>query len=349
MKILKRFLQVISVLVGIAIIYFAIVAFTPVLKVPKQPLHETAQPLKKSDVKTSSLREDVTFSSGGASISAWLFLPKNLSAPVPCIIIAHGFGGTKAMGLDKYAVCFQDAGYAVLVFDYRYFGDSAGEPRQLLWIPYQLEDWVAAIKYARTLQQVDPKKIALWGTSFSGGHVIVTASKDEGIACVSAQCPGIDSHASGELFLEREGIRFILRMIMHGQRDIVRSWFGLSPHRIPIVGKAGTIAVMNTPDAYEFFAKHTPPNFNNEVCARITIRSENYRPIEYAQDVRCPVLLQICDYDNLIPKNAIEETAKRLGKYAEVKHYPIGHFDIYTGINFEGAVRDQLVFFKKHL
>ena len=349
MKIVKRILQAIGVFIAIAIVYLAIVAFGPVLSIPKQPLHETAQQIGKTGTTKSSLRENVTFKSEGTSISAWLFLPNNLSARVPCIIMAHGFGGTKAMGLENYAVRFQDAGYAVLVFDYRHFGDSAGKPRQLLWIPYQLEDWMSAIKYARTLKRVNPKKIALWGTSFSGGHVIIIASKDRGIACISAQCPGVDSHASGELILDREGIGYILRMIMHGQRDIVRSWFGLSPHKIPIVGKPATIAAMNTPNVYEFFKKHTPTNFINEVCARIVLRSDTYRPIEYARVVRCPVLLQICDNDNLIPKSAVEETGRRLGKYAEVKHYPIGHFDIYTGINFERAVSDQIDFFKKHL
>ncbi|MCP4669505.1 MAG: alpha/beta hydrolase [Deltaproteobacteria bacterium] len=294
-------------------------------------------------------RKDVRFKVKETSISAWLYLPENVTAPVPCIIMGHGFGGTKDAGLAAYATRFQAAGFAVLVFDYRHFGESGGQPRQLIWIPYQLEDWSAAIQYARGLKQIDPAKIALWGTSFSGGHVIVTAAKDHDIACVSAQCPGLDGHAAGEKFFKREGIGYLLRMMMHGQRDMVRSWFGLSAHKIPLVGKPGSIAFMTTPDAYENFGKLLPENFINEACARIMLRGDKYRPVKHAKNVQCPVLLQICDNDSLLPKSSADEAEKELGKYAEVKHYPIGHFDIYIGENFEKAVRDQLAFFKKHL
>lgn len=138
-------------------------------------------------------------------------------------------------------------------------------------------------------------------------------------------------------------------MLMHAQRDLVRSWLGLSPHKIPIVGKPGTIACLTTPDAYDGYGTLTSEHFINEVCARIVIRSDKYRPVKHAKNVRCPVLLQICDNDSITPKRAAEETANKLRKYAEVKHYPIGHFDIYIGDNFERSVSDQLAFFQKHL
>jgi len=258
-------------------------------------------------------------------------------------------GGPRIWGLERYALQYQEAGYAVLVFDYRHFGQSGGEPRQLLWIPYQLEDWAAAIKYARSLKKIDPGKIALWGTSLSGGHVIVTAAQDNRIACVVAQCPGLDGHASGEMVLKRVGIGHGLRLVMHGQRDLMRSLFGLSPHKIPIAGKPGTISCLNTPDAYDGYRELVPDTFINEVCARILIRGDKYRPVKQAKHVRCPVLLQVCEHDTIIPRSAAEETEKQLGKYAEAIYYPIGHFDIYIGDNFEKAIGDQLGFLKKHL
>ena len=340
---------IIGILVGLFVVELAIVAFVPDFSVPKQPLEKVTQPTRDAGSKPSWSRRDVSFKAKGTSLSAWLYLPENLSAPVPCIIMGHGFGGTKDAGLEPYAIRFQEAGFAVLAFDYRHFGGSDGEPRQLIWIPYQLEDYAAAIDYARSLEEIDPTRIALWGTSLSGGHVIVTAAKDKKIACVSAQCPGLDGHASGEMIFKREGIGYILRMIMHGQRDIVRSWLGLSVHKIPIVGKPGSIACITITDAYESFGKLAPENYINEVCARINIRGGRYRPVKQAQNVRCPVLLQICDHDSIIPLSAAEEAEKKLGEYAEVKHYPIGHFDIYFGDNFEKSVSDQLDFFKKHL
>lgn len=350
MEIVIMILQVIGIIIGIIIGLFAleliIVALIPGFKVPGQYLEKAEQPTREVDTKPHSSRKDVIFKVKGTPLSAWLYLPKDLSAPVPCIIMGNGFGGTKA-GLEPYAVRYQEAGFALLVFDYRHFGESDGEPRQLIWIPYQLEDYAAAIKYARSLEEIDPAKIGLWGTSMSGGHVIVTAAKDNQIACVVAQCPGLDGRASTIMAYKRGGINF--RMIMHGQRDLVRSWFGLSPHKIPIVGRPGSIAMLTTPDAYDGYGKLVPENFINEACARIILRGDKYRPIKQAHKVRCPVLLQICDNDSIIPKSAAEETEKNLGKYAEVKYYPIGHFDIYIGDNFEKAVSDQLDFFKEHL
>jgi dienelactone hydrolase len=219
----------------------------------------------------------------------------------------------------------------------------------LIWIPHQLEDWGAAVEYARHLEMVDPKKIALWGTSLSGGHVIVTAAKDHEIVCVAAQCPGLDGRASAEMGFETAGMGKGLRLIMHGQRDLVRSWLGLSPHKIPIVGKSGSIALMTTENVFDFFEKAAPDGYVNEACARILIRADKYRPVKHAPNVRCPVLLQICDHDSIIPASAVRETEKNLGEHAEVKHYPIGHFDIYKGRHFEQAVSDQLDFFQRHL
>jgi hypothetical protein len=141
----------------------------------------------------------------------------------------------------------------------------------------------------------------------------------------------------------------MLRMVMNGQRDYFRGLLGLSPHKIPIVGKPGSIGLMTTPDEISFFRKFAAAGFINEACARIILRGDKYRPIKYARDVRCPVLLQVCEHDRLIPKSAAQKTEKILGDHAEAIYYPIGHFDIYQGNNFEKAVSDQLNFLEKHL
>ena len=348
MKILKRFFQGIGIIIGICAIYLLVVALLPGIKVPEQSFDIRKKNSVHEGLSHTAGRKDVNIDVKGADLSAWLYLPRNLPAAVPCIIMGHGFGGTRDM-LEPYAVRFQEAGFAVLAFDYRHFGESEGEPRQLIWIPSQLEDWSAAIKYARSLNEVDSAKIALWGTSFSGGHVIIMASRDEKLSCISAQCPGLDGKASGELFLKREGLGKTFLMMMHAQRDIVRSWLGLSPHKIPIAGKPGSLAFLTTAGAYDAFSQLASEDFVNEACARIILRAGGYRPVKHAHKVRCPVLLQICDNDGLTPKSAVEETEKELGRFAEVKHYPIGHFDIYMGKYFKKSLEDQLVFFMKHL
>jgi fermentation-respiration switch protein FrsA (DUF1100 family) len=333
----------ILVIVGAFAIYLLIVALIPGFSVPEQRLKKARYPRQEKETQRFGPRKDVAFEVGATSLSAWLYLPEAHSIPVPCIVMSHGLGATKNAGLEQYAIRFQAAGFAVLAFDYRHLGGSGGEPRQLVWIPYQHEDMSAAVEYARDLKEVDPARIALWGTSLSSGHVIVTAAKDDRISCVSAQCPLLDGTEAGVAASKRKGVRTSLarlfRMIPHGQRDLIRSWFGLSPHKIPLVGK---------PDR-DTIEKLVPDDFVNEVCARILIRLDKYRPVRSVSKVHCPVLLQVSDDEISFQISAIRKVEERLGDLAEVVHYPTGHFGVYLGSNFEKCVSDQLEFFRKHL
>jgi len=340
-------------IIGAFAVYLLIVALIPGFSVPEQRLGKARHPHQEKEPPRFGPRKDVAFEVRATSLSARLYLPEARSAPVPCIVMSHGLGATKNAGLEQYAIRFQEAGFAVLAFDYRHLGGSGGEPRQLVWIPYQLEDMSAAVEYARGLKEVDPARIALWGTSLSSGHVIVTAARDDRISCVSAQCPLLDGPEAGVAALKREGVRTSIarafRMIPHGQRDLVRSWFGLSPHKIPLVGKQDSIAVLADLDAWDTLEKLAPDDFVNEVCARILIRMDKYRPVRSLSKMRCPVLLQVTDDEISFQMNAIRKVEERLGDLAEVIHYPTGHFGIYLGSNFEKCVSDQLAFFRKHL
>ena len=256
----------IGILIVLFVIELLLVALLPGFEVPPQTLEKTPKSSGEVPITSSPGRKDVQFFINGTALSAWLYLPEQRPGPFPCIIMGHGLGGTKDAGLEPYAIRFKEAGFAVFVFDYRYFGESEGTPRHLIWIPSQLEDWSAALTYVRGLTEIDPARIALWGTSLSGGHVIVTAALDQGIRCVSAQCPGMDGEAFALESFKRMGIVHSLRMVMHGQRDLVRSWLGLSPHKVPIVGKPGTIALMNTPDAYDAFKAHARRLCERSLC-----------------------------------------------------------------------------------
>ena len=216
------------------------------------PFSRSVKPRTEASASCDNSREVVRFEVSGTMIHAWLYLPKGLPNP-PCIVMAHGLGGTKAAGLDPYARRFQLAGFAVLAFDYRHIGESGGEPRQLIWIPKQLEDYAAAVQFARGLKHINPDRIALWGTSLSGGHAIMTASKDHRVACVSVQCPMLDGDAGARAVVKKYGIKGLLKVVPHAQRDLVRSWLGLSAHTIPLFGKIGTISVISDNEGWEYW------------------------------------------------------------------------------------------------
>jgi len=137
--------------------------------------------------------EDICIPSRGEQLAAYLYRPESPHGDVPCVVMAHGFSATRDDGLPAYAEAFRDAGFAVVLFDYRHFGASTGEPRQLLDIGRQHDDYRSVIAWARRLDGIDPDRIVLWGSSFSGGHVLAVAAGDPRIAAVVSQAPFTDA------------------------------------------------------------------------------------------------------------------------------------------------------------
>jgi dipeptidyl aminopeptidase/acylaminoacyl peptidase len=298
-------------------------------------------------------RADVSFDSWGERCAAWLYRadPGTATAAdsrgVPCIVMAHGFAGVREARLDAFAERFASAGFAVLLFDYRHFGGSEGQPRQLLSIPRQLADWAAAIAYARTLDGVDAERIAAWGTSFSGGHVVTTAARDRRLAAAIAQAPFADG--------VRQAISLplgqALRLTAAALRDELGALAGAAPHMIPAVGPPGSRAAMTSPDSERGMRSIVPDGslWRNEVAARICTRLIAYRPVRHAGEVTCPLLVAVCEHDDLTPVGPALQLARAAQRGELVRYAGAGHFDIYTGETFERAVSDQLAFFTEHL
>ena len=290
-------------------------------------------------------RNDVEFPSGGLRCAAWLYRP-DADGPLPLVVMAHGFSGTREMRLDAYAERFAQEGIAALVFDYRHFGASAGEPRQLLDIRRQHEDYVAAIAYARQLDWVDANRIALFGSSFSGGHVLAVGAHDDRLAAIVSQCPFTDGLAT----LPNLGVANVLKGAVAGLRDQLGALAGRAPYYVPVTGEPGSFAVMTTPDSKGGIEAMLPAQtfWENRIAARILVRIGLYRPGRQAARITCPVLVCACDGDALAPGSRTAELVSKAPR-AEVRRYPFGHFDIYVGTPFEEAVSDQAAFLSRHL
>ena len=353
-RVFKLLLKGLGVFIGLIALYLIVIIFFSVLNVENQPIERI-----KSSIEIPACRQDIAFDVDGSTLNGWLYLPQDTvdqgsaveditkqHKPVPCIVLNSGFCGTKDMILEKYALEFVKAGYAALTFDYRHFGDSEGEPRQLYSEHKQLEDIKAAVKYARSRGEIDPEKIVIWGTSSSGNLGIMIAAEDEKIMGVIGQTPALDSEADGQRILERDGIGWLLKLLVHAQRDMGRSRFGMSAHTIPAVGKPKTTAVHIGPGVFDGYAQfaNTSRTFKNEVCARLAFESESEDLLETAKKVNCPVLLLLCEKDNINSADSHEEIEAVLGNKLKIIKYPIGHFEIYTGKYFENAIKEQVSF-----
>lgn len=141
---------------------------------------------------------DVTFMSAGVRVAGTVFQPEAGSGErLPAIVMAHGWGGTAAM-LHASAARLAEAGYFVLVFDYRGWGRSDGrlvrepsgdtrELREVIDPIDQATDFFNAVHWVMGEAAVDPARVGLWGTSFSGGLVVYVAARDPRIRAVVSQ------------------------------------------------------------------------------------------------------------------------------------------------------------------
>jgi len=252
--------------------------------------------------------------------------------------------------LEKYALKFVQNGYGALTYDYRHYGDSDGMPRQLYCGKEQIEDLKGAITYARSRKEIDSDKIVIWGTSAAGNYGILIASEDNRVAGVIAQCGAYDHEEDSKLYKERgDGMGFFLKLFVHAQRDKGRSRFGLSRHMISAYGMPGTTAMFRGKGVFEG-AEHLAKdsvNFKNEICAGFLVMPQPKDPLKIAEKVKVPVLMLVCAYDEIVSPKSHVKMVEILGNLGEIKSYPIGHFDIYEGSNFETAVNDQLNFLKR--
>lgn len=292
-------------------------------------------------------RRDVTFPSGDDTCAAWLYRPHVAAGErPPVVVLGHGLGGVKEMRLDAYAERFSAAGYACLAFDYRHFGASTGEPRQLLSIPRELADWHAAVAWVRRSDDLDGDRVALWGSSFGGGLVLDVAAADPRIVAVIAQCPFTDGLASARATHVRSTAKVGARAVV----DLVRAALGRSPVSVALAGSPGSAALMTAPDClpgYRALADLAPA-FRNEVAARFGLAITRYAPGRRARRIAAPVLFGICRDDTVAPAAATRRHAARAPR-GEIREYPVGHFDVYLGDAFEVAVADYVDFLRRHV
>jgi len=280
-------------------------------------------------------RREISFTAGSDSCAAWLYPPAGIAAPV--VVMAHGLSGTRRDRLGAFAERFAAAGFAALVFDHRGFGDSGGEP-DLFEPARQLEDWRAAIAFARSLPEVDGARIATFGSSMGGGNALAAAAEDPDVAAAISQVPFLD--------IVTQAHRASLRVTARTLAAAVRGRY------LPAVGRPDEPALINAPGGEEGWRRVVEigedSRWRNRVSSRWLL-GRPYRPVRHAAKLHCPWLVCVGEADRVAKPGPAIAAARRAPR-GELRIYPgVDHFDIYDGPAHEALVADQIDFLKCHL
>jgi uncharacterized protein len=296
------------------------------------------------------MRQDIEFDAEGVTLRGWLYLPEGISGPVPAIVMAHGFSAVKEMYLDAFAEAFTEGGLGVLVFDNRNFGASDGEPRQEIDPWAQVRDYRHAITYAQTRPEVDPERVGVWGSSYSGGHVLVLGAIDKRVKCVVAQVPMVSGFRNFQRLVRQD---FLAPNRAAFEKDRAARYRGDPPAMVPVVDPDPlAVSALPTPDSWEWFSetrKSRAPAWSNEVTLRSVEMFMEYEPGAYIERISpTPLLMVVAADDHLTPADLALEAYQRAREPKQLALLPGGHFDAYVEDldAASGAARD---WFLQHL
>jgi uncharacterized protein len=298
------------------------------------------------------VKQDVTFPSKGLNCAGWLYVPDDLGGGErrPAIVMAHGFSALKEMYLANFAERFEEAGFVVLVFDYRFFGDSEGEPRGHLIPAEQHEDYKNAISWISQRPEVDPTRIGVWGSSYSGAHVLHLAAFDRRIKCAVSQVPLVDGWANAQRLMRPDAFAGFQQMLAD---DRARRYAGEESLKIPVVAPEGEPSALPTPDSYEWFTETgqtIAPNWRNEVSLESMEAFLEYNPAANIHRISpTPLLMVVAGTDRLTPTDLAVAAYERAlePKSLVITNGP--HFSAYTEPGLSETAPPAVEWFERHL
>jgi uncharacterized protein len=266
------------------------------------------------------------------------------------VVMAHGFSAVKEMYLDSFAGVFAAAGLNVLVYDNRNFGASDGEPRQEIDPWAQARDYRHAITYASSLPEVDAARIGIWGSSYSGGHVLMVGAIDRRVKAVVCQVPMISGHDNMRALVRADLIAGF-RSAFEGDR--AARYTGAAPAMVPVVSENPMVAAaLPTADSFQWFtetAADRAPSWRNEVTVRSVEMFTEYEPGTYLPWISpTPLLMLVAREDHLTPAELAIAAFQRANEPRRLVIMPGGHFDAYVK-GFEASSSAARDWFTEHL
>jgi fermentation-respiration switch protein FrsA (DUF1100 family) len=287
----------------------------------------------------------VDFRSRGTRCAAWLTLPPGPGSH-PAVVLLHGLGATHDMMLPQYEQHFAAAGIATLAFDYRNTGASDGEPHQHISIRAQRHDVAAALTHLKARPEIDARRIGLWGTSLGGMNVIRVAATRDDVAVAVVQCPIV--HGPGAA--RGLGLLASLRLAPAITEDVLRVVARRGRRYVPIVGPPGGFAMVTVAGAEAGWNSTVPPggHFDNRIAAADALAMVTTSVIRHAHNVSAPLLVCVCDRENLMDPTYAAMVARRAPR-GLARHYDSDHFAIYHPPLVTQALADQTAFLQEHL
>lgn len=295
-------------------------------------------------------KEDVTFASEGLNCKGWLYKPESGSGKSPAIVMAHGFSAVKEMYLSNFAERFAEAGFIVLVFDYRFIGDGEGEPRQHVIPSEQIKDYRNAITWISGHEQVDAARIGIWGSSYSGGHVLSIAARDKRVKAVVSQAPCVNGFRNAQRLMRPD----VLAGFIQALQDYRQARYEGAPVQyIPVVAAEGEPSALPTPDSFDWFTKTgetIAPNWVNKVTMETMEAFLDYYPADWIDKISpTPLLMIVANDDELTPTDLAIEAYARAKEPKRLEIISGGHFSAYTEPGLSSSAPAALEWFKSYL
>lgn len=237
-------------------------------------------------------RADVDFqTTDGVTLRGWFYRPSSTASAtkLPCVVMSHGFSALKEMDLDTFADRFtSDLQISCLVYDNRGFGSSdtgPNQPRHEILPDQQMSDISDAITYAQSRSDVDATKIAIWGSSYSGGHVLRVGAIDRRVKAVLSQVPCVDGWSNFNRLVRpdfAQNMNAAFQQGLSSSSSCYKSWLthlnidridraaGKPAASVPVVDEDPVKpSALPTPDSYVFFTNWSKnSNWKNDVTLR---------------------------------------------------------------------------------
>lgn len=290
------------------------------------------------------MKKYVEFYSEGCRIAADLYLPGTAAAGqrLPGVILCHGFAGIRTILLPPYAEELVRSGFAALLFDYRGFGDSEGERGRLVPAEQRV-DIRNALTFLQSLDEVDPERIGLWGTSFGGANAICTAAVDKRVRCLAVQITfGSGERMVGAGMSDQEKQKLHATLAKAWQRAVVRN----KPMMLAME------QILTDEDSRAFYEKTVAehPEFRTKLPLTTIRESLEYCPEDAVGSVHVPIMFIGATDDIVCP---VAETHILYEKANEPRGLMIiegaRHYDVYAGAFFRQSCGAAVEWFRKYL